>query len=86
MRLRRSLRLSGVTRQAASHAVASGPVVWQSRQRARPPLDESGENGRVAVDRALGYVRVSRVGSTVTTPFTRLTSRRYSRSRSSESR
>jgi hypothetical protein len=34
MSQRRSLLLSGVAGQAASHAAASGPVVWQSRQRA----------------------------------------------------
>ena len=55
MRLRRSLRLSGVTRQAASHAAASGPVVWQSRQRARQASRVSDESsgGACSGDSAL---------------------------------
>jgi hypothetical protein len=47
------------------------PSRWRGSRGSRPPPDESGENGRVAVEKALGYVRVSRVGGRRGTPSCR---------------
>ena len=50
-------------RRALGHELHGVHACLVAVATARPPLDESGENGRVAVERALGYVRVSRVGT-----------------------
>ena len=62
---RRSLRLSAVTCQAASHAAVSAPASWQSRQRASYAVERSDDDRLARVRRRAARRRAAASSSQV---------------------